>query len=1109
MKKFVIGIFVVLIFLIAGALALPSLVPSSVYKDKIQTQLTKELQRDVMIEGDVKLSVFPTIRARTEKVTISNPDGYSAQNFASMDSLEARVKLLPLFSKRVEISSFELIRPMINLEKRSDGSANWEFGDSDTEQAPTETGPFKRDGRYKNIDPAIGKFAIENGAITYVDAVSNQAYDLKDANLAFSLPSLSKPVSIDGDVIFNGEPVDLKLRLDTPRAFLDGQSTPVTFDIKTSFTDMAGDGAFLQSEDIAFELDLNGEVSDLSKMAGFLPELDFPVIQLANRIKLAGTYRYDGQVMTIKNADIGLGGPLLDMIFKGNAQLADKPVLDGNIDLDVRDLPAIAKITGQDIQGIDVAKTLNLKADFNAQDTGFAAQNITAKVTGDGLAGTFTGAGTFGDSLVANGSFDADIASVPGLVTRLSMDLPQAAALGTLSTKGQLDLNDKTVTLRNLQANTQGEYLTGSFTGQGQFTDSLSLDGSFDAQSPSVPALANAAKIEAPQAAALGNFDTSGTLQMQGEQLTLNLTKAETKGDALNASYVGTIDKIGDALSLNGEFTSLVPSAQKVASLTGMNIPYADVIGEMRANGKISGPADALSFDGVSAELSKGQLNGSFNGSAALRNGFTLDGNLAADIPSSRSLAARSGTDLPPSTAAGEIYENVSISGAVTGNPAEIKFSNADLVMDAINGKGDFTMDLRQGKPNVVGNLQLGSLDLKPYMAAYTAQRPNAGIQPWSETPINFNALRAIDGTFNISTPEILMTRLNMGKTDFTATIRDGVLVAKLPQINMYGGLGTLTASLDASQAVPAFAMDVKLDDIRSNTFLGAVANYTSLTGEGHTLLEVKGQGHSQADIMRSLEGVGDFKVLNGELAGIDLGQFMTGIDSALTSRVIPSGIGKTYKTKFNDIVGLFNIKNGVVSIDNFNLKALDASASGKGQLDLGNQTIDFSFRPRLTGSAASDLASFGIPLRMKGSFNNLSTGLDSELLGQIAAQRAKAELGRTLQEQVGGGLGDVLGGVLGTPKNPVAEPAPTDPATSETPAEPTPVQTPQAEPTPTQPEDVVTDLLGGILGVEKAQDPVSEDEAQTEETETKAEEKEPTLEDALGSLFGKKKAND
>ena len=1103
MKKLVIGVVVLIVLLIGAILIIPSLVPSDVYKETIQNQLTQELDREVRIDGEVKLSVFPSIKARTEGVNIANPEGFNDPVFASMDSLEARIKLLPLLSKRVEIKAFELISPQINLEKLSDGRANWEFGETEPTAETPDAGPFKRDGRYANIDPAIGKFSLQNGAISYVDATSGQAYTLKEANLAFTLPSLTKAVTIDGDVIFNDEPVDLKLTLDSPRAFLDGKIAPLDFDIKTSFADIGGKGQFLESEAIAFDLNLDGQVTDVSKLAGFIPPMDYPIAELAKTVRLKGAYRYDGKVLTMTGADIGILGPLADFLYKGDAKLDQSPVLDGNIDVDVRDLPALTKLLKQDIQNIDLAKTLKLTADLNAQDAGFAARNINANITGEGLTGSFKGTGQYDQSFTADGEFSANAESVPGLVKALALDIPQAGALGSVDAEGRLSFSDAGITLENITAKTSGDHLNGSFSGNGQYTDSLSLTGDFDAASPSVPALTAAAQIEAPQANALGAMEAKGQLTMIGDTMSLRLDNAEAKDGAVNAGYIGTIDKTGDAISLSGAFTSLIPSAQQVAEITGMAIPYADVIGQLNAKGNISGPVSALKFSGIDASMTDGQLNGQFTGDAALKNGFTLSGNLAADIPSARNLAARTGTELPPSTTTGTIYENVAISGAVTGNPDEINFKNAELNMDAINGTGDFKVDLTKGKPEVTGNLDLGSLDLRPYMAAYTAQRPEQGIQPWSETPINFNALKAINGTFRISTPEILMTRLNMGQTDFTATIRDGVLTAKLPKLSMYGGLGTLTTSLDASQAVPVFSMDVKLDDIRSNTFLGAVANYTSLTGEGHTLLDIKGQGQSQADIMRSLSGQGDFKVVNGELAGIDLGQFMTGLDSALTSRAIPKGLGREYKTKFNDIVGLFKIKDGVVSIDNFNLIAPNAAASGVGKLDLGRQTVDFSFRPRLTGSNASDLASFGIPLKLSGSFNSVSAGLDSNLLGQIVAERAQAELTKKLTGQVGGGLGDVVGGLLGGEQT-RTETTP--------PADTSPVAEPSTPAQSTEPEDVVTDLIGGLLGGGNSSsepEPAPTEDPNKPAEEEKEEEEEPTLEDALGSLFGKKKKND
>ena len=97
MKKFIIGFIILFIILAVGALALPSLIPSSVYKEKIETQLTRELARDVRVQGDVKLSVFPVIKANTGRVEIDNPDGFQAENFAEMDAMSARIKLFRFF----------------------------------------------------------------------------------------------------------------------------------------------------------------------------------------------------------------------------------------------------------------------------------------------------------------------------------------------------------------------------------------------------------------------------------------------------------------------------------------------------------------------------------------------------------------------------------------------------------------------------------------------------------------------------------------------------------------------------------------------------------------------------------------------------------------------------------------------------------------------------------------------------------------------------------------------------------------------------------------------------------------------------------------------------
>lgn len=1013
MRKLFIGLAILLVVAIAAIAIIPSLVPSSVYKEKIQTQLTRELAREVTIDGEVKISVFPSIRAKTDRVVIANPDGFSSANFAAMDGLEAKVKLLPLLSKRVEIAAFKLKNPVINLEVNTDGTPNWVMGEAKPAEdtPPPADGPFKRDGRYSDIDPAIGLFSIADGAISYVDAVKDVTYDLKDVNVEFSLPSLADEVKIDGTAVFNGEAIALDLSLDSPRKFLNGEAAPLAFDLKTDFADLSTKGEFLASEDIAFKLNIDGDVSDIAALSTYLPA-DLPIAELLKTVSLKGDYTYDGAIFSAKGAQITAKGDLLDAVYKGDAVMAETPVLDGSVDVSVRDIPKLAALFKQDIPGLALAKTLNLTADMNAEGSGFAAKNIDASLSGDGLNASFKGSGAFAENISANGAFTADAASIAAIVKALKIDMPQAAAIGNLTAKGDVAYSGASTKLTRLSVNTNGGI----------------IEGRYD-------------------------------------------------GDAA----------LGDVMSFNGTFDSKVKSLTDFAAVTGTEVPYAAAIGQITAKGTVAGQGEAIKISGLEAALTDGQINGSFTGDAGMSGGFNIDGDLNADIPSLRALAATTGTQLPPSTKAGAIYENFSISGRVKGNPADITFSQAILAVDHLKGRGDFAVDLEGAKPFVRGTLDLEGLDLRPYMASYAAQNPTGEIQPWSNEPINMSMLKTVDGDFKFNTPNIIMDRMSMGAANVDAKLRSGVMTANVPKVNLYGGLGSLDATLDASGAVPAVALDVKMGDLNSNTFLAAVAGFTKASGEGETALSIRGSGSSQAAIMKSLQGQGDFKLLNGQMSGVDLTQLLSGLDTAIASRSLPSGIGSDYVTKFKDITGLFNVQNGVATINQFNLDGFGVAAVGSGTIDLGGQNIDFHLQPRLTGENASNLAAFGIPLRLKGNFGAVSPGLDTDMLSKIAAAKAKAALQKELTNQVGGSAGDILGSLLGGgAKTPTQE--------TPTPDTNAPAQTEKTE--QQRREEAVTDLLGGLFGGSK---PAQENDENKEET-TPAK-KEPSLSD----LFKKK----
>lgn len=1016
MKKFIIGLGILVVLLIIGLIALPSLIPSSVYKENIETQLSRELDRDVRVEGDIKLSVFPVIKANAGRVEIDNPDGFKANNFAEMDGMSARIKLFPLFSKRVEIASFTLKNPSINLEKLANGQTNWAFSEETVPKA--DTGPFKRDGRYAEIDPNIGQFTLENGTITYIDRQGGTDVAIRDVNVDFSLPSLAEPVEIDGSLTYDGTPAKIDLTLNSIRAFLDGKEAPVTVSLTTDFADITAKGRFLAGEGITFNLDVNGDISSVSKLAALSPK-DVPYADMMESAKLSGNYAYDGAVLKAKGADISAIGTDFTGAFKGDATLSETPIFNGQVNLEAKNVAALAKKLGQNIKGVSLLNTVKLSADLTGRDKGFSASNMNAAIKGDDLEGTFTGTGAYGDTLSANGDFSTAIDSVAKLVATLGMDVPQAAALQKLNASGKISMAGETIRLTNLTAKTEGGTVSGSYQGSASLGAVPAFDGSFDV--------------------AIG-------------------------------------------------------SLSDFAKITATDIPYAETIGKIAVNGTVSGQGENISLPTLTAALSGGKINGRYDGKATWNStgnrGASLDGMLNIDIPSLRDVAQSTGTELPPSTSSGDIFGRFSINGAVKGTPDNIQFSQAKLVFDKINGQGNFAVNMKPETPFVKGLMDLDGLDLSPYMVAYTAQNPTGKIQPWSTAQINTAPLRAVDGDFTLNTPNIKTDRMTMGQSTITAELRGGVMTANMPNIALYGGLGRMIAILDGSREQPRVSLDIGLSDVNSNSFLASVAGFTQAEGELGSSFKITGSGSTQAAIMKSLNGSGDFKLLNGQISGVDLSALLTGLDQALTNRNIPTGIGPSHITKFRDLAGLVKIENGVASINSFSLQGPGVLAEGTGKIDLGNQSIDFGLRPRLTGEAASNIAAFGIPIEVKGSFGAVKVGLDTDMLGQIAAERARAKAGSLIKDRIGGTAGDIIGGIVNGGSPDVSETT-----------------------TPQKTEDVVGDILGGLLGGNKAPSETEPTETKEPETQTpdpkKTDPKEPTVEDALLSIFGSKKKKD
>ncbi len=163
----IVGVLVAVV--IAAVVLIPIFVNPNDYKPQIEALVKAKTGRQLTLQGDIKLSVFPWLGLRLGPTRLSNPPGFPGAPFAKVASGELRVKLLPLLDKRVELGTVVLDGLVLNLERNRNGRTNWAgFGRPGVETRPTSTESARGGGVPPVEAPPIAALAI--GGVRVLDA---------------------------------------------------------------------------------------------------------------------------------------------------------------------------------------------------------------------------------------------------------------------------------------------------------------------------------------------------------------------------------------------------------------------------------------------------------------------------------------------------------------------------------------------------------------------------------------------------------------------------------------------------------------------------------------------------------------------------------------------------------------------------------------------------------------------------------------------------------------------------------------------------------------------------------------------------------------------------
>ncbi|MDT8383539.1 MAG: AsmA family protein [Gammaproteobacteria bacterium] len=186
------GIGIALAVIATAMLGIILFVDPNDFKDDITQAVKDATGRELVLTGDIELSVFPWLGLTLGTARLSNAPGFDAEDFARVASVDIRVKLLPLLKQRVEMKTLQLHGLQVNLSRARDGRSNWD----DLLAAPDPASSAVHGGVSPLAALAIGGVNIEDAQIHWDDRQAGQRIDVEKFNLRTGAIAPRLPIDI-------------------------------------------------------------------------------------------------------------------------------------------------------------------------------------------------------------------------------------------------------------------------------------------------------------------------------------------------------------------------------------------------------------------------------------------------------------------------------------------------------------------------------------------------------------------------------------------------------------------------------------------------------------------------------------------------------------------------------------------------------------------------------------------------------------------------------------------------------------------------------------------------------------------------------------------------
>lgn len=179
------------------------------YRDDIAQLVERKTGRQLVLSGELKLSVFPWLALQTGPATLSDAPGFGDEPFISINDARLSVRVWPLLRGQLEIGTVKVAGARIRLITDENGRDNWaDLGETEE----TAAAPAQQPAQW----PTVAGLQITDASIVMENRQAKSRQVLRDFDLQSGRLESGQPFELSSAFVFDQDAsLSLKVHLST------------------------------------------------------------------------------------------------------------------------------------------------------------------------------------------------------------------------------------------------------------------------------------------------------------------------------------------------------------------------------------------------------------------------------------------------------------------------------------------------------------------------------------------------------------------------------------------------------------------------------------------------------------------------------------------------------------------------------------------------------------------------------------------------------------------------------------------------------------------------------------------------------------------------------